>query len=80
MTPRERAKQAVMNFHAANAWGYDPVQHEKLERELAKEIEAAVEAERDRVLEIIQIRKMLADSNELYNALTVIEGKVRGEG
>lgn len=43
MTAEERAKRAVMQWHGENCWGYDPVQHAKLEAYLAKEI---AEAER----------------------------------
>lgn len=41
MTPRERASDAVLSFHGAQAWGYDPSQHAEFERHLARAIEAA---------------------------------------
>jgi hypothetical protein len=44
MTSRERAASVAQNYHAARAWGYDPVQHADYEAMIASAIDAAVAA------------------------------------
>lgn len=52
MTPRERAANVVMDFHARRSWAYDPVQHAELEGLIAEAIRQAVVEERERCARI----------------------------